>query len=106
MVKKNLLENLHVNLQEEIFEDLLKNDKFTIERIVSHGQSSPEGYWYDQEENEFVVLLSGEAHLIFEGEDIPIELAKGDALLIPSRKKHRVDWTSPDEDTVWLTVHY
>lgn len=106
MVKKNLLENLPINLEQEIFEDILKNEKFKIGRIVSHGQASPEGYWYDQEENEFVMLISGAAQLLFEDEDIPLDLKPGDAIVIPARRKHRVEWTTPDEPSVWLAVHY
>jgi cupin 2 domain-containing protein len=76
-----------------------------IERIVSTGQASPPGFWYDQEQAEWVLLLSGSAGLLIEGEDAPRVLGPGDYVEIPARKKHRVEWTDPKEPTVWLAVH-
>lgn len=76
-----------------------------IERIVSPGQASPPGFWYDQEQVEWVVLLSGSAGLLLEGESEPRVLRPGDYVEIPARQKHRVEWTDPKEATVWLTVH-
>jgi cupin 2 domain-containing protein len=92
--------------REEIFEILLETDRFRLERIISTGQATPAGQWYDQEKNEWVALLSGSAGLLFEGEREPRVMEPGDYVLIPSRRRHRVEWTDPDHDTVWLALHY
>nr|WP_157064218.1 cupin domain-containing protein [Methylobacterium tarhaniae] len=76
-----------------------------IERIVSTGQASPPGFWYDQPWDEWVVLLSGSAGLQIAGEPEPRRLAPGDQLFIPAHLRHRVAWTSPDAPSVWLAVH-
>ncbi len=89
---------------DEIIQELVGSDSVRIERIISYGNVSPEGFWYDQDENEWVVLLKGSAKLEFE--DGVIELAPGDYILIPSRKKHRVAETSAEEETVWLAVFW
>jgi cupin 2 domain-containing protein len=76
-----------------------------IERIVSTGQASPPGFWYDQAWTEWVILLAGSAGLLIEGEDAPRILAPGDYLEIPPHARHRVEWTAADPPTVWLAVH-
>jgi cupin 2 domain-containing protein len=76
-----------------------------IERIVSRGHSSPETGWYDQEQNEWVVVLRGAASVVFE-DGRSIDLKEGDFLDIPAHSRHRVDWTDPKAATVWLAVHY
>lgn len=89
--------------------------RFRIERIVSRGHASPADFWYDQDEDEWVWLLSGAAGLEVEspagespeGADASvaeIELNPGDYLLLPAHVRHRVSWTSPEADTVWLAV--
>lgn len=75
-----------------------------IERIVSHGQASPEGFWYDQEQAEWVMVVQGAARLVFA--DGEVALAAGDWLTIPAHCRHRVAWTAPAQDTVWLAVFY
>ncbi|MCZ7651969.1 MAG: cupin domain-containing protein [Thermoanaerobaculia bacterium] len=90
---------------EESFESLLAAPGFRVERIVSHGHASPEGFWYDQGWAEWVVVLSGEALLEVEGEAEPLPLAPGDWVLLPARRRHRVAWTTPDGPTVWLAIH-
>ena len=87
---------------EEIVDLLLRRPDCRIERIISHGQSSPEGFWYDQNEDEWVLLLSGEAVLEFEESGEKRKLATGDSLLIPAGCRHRVEQTA--SPTVWLTV--
>jgi cupin 2 domain-containing protein len=91
---------------EELFETLLKNPHVRIERIVSHGHSSPPGFWYDQEMNEWVIVLKGRGRLLFEGSGSIVEMKAGDYVEIPAHTRHRVEWTDPDEDTVWLAVYY
>ncbi len=74
--------------------------------IVSRGHTSPEGFWYDQAQDEFVLLVKGRAGLRFEGDDRVLVLEAGEYLNIPARVRHRVEWTDPDGDTVWLAVHH
>lgn len=77
-----------------------------IERIVSHGHCSPPDFWYDQDEHEWVALLQGEARLRFADDDRVVRLHAGDHLTIAAHCRHRVEWTQPDVDTVWLAVFY
>ncbi|MBL0010576.1 MAG: cupin domain-containing protein [Nitrosomonas sp.] len=91
--------------KDEFFELLIKNDTVTIERIISKGKKSPESDWYDQEKNEWVMVLKGKAVLSFE-DQTSVQLNEGDFINIPSHKKHRVAWTDPDNETIWLAVHY
>ncbi|PSN17833.1 hypothetical protein C7271_15660 [filamentous cyanobacterium CCP5] len=103
---KNLFDNRPKAGPEEALSDLLKADGLRIERIVSHGHSSPPGFWYEQDENEWVILLSGAAAITFEGSPTPVEIKPGDYLNIPAYVRHRVEWTAPDQDSVWLAVFY
>lgn len=96
---------------EELFEPLLRAvpgaTNLRVLRIVSTGQSAPEGGgWFDQDDDEFVVLLKGAARLQIEDEVGPRRLVPGDHLLLPAHVRHRVDWTDPDTETVWLAVHF
>ena len=102
----NLLSHIPVALPDELLETLVDAESVRIERIVSHGHTSPEGFWYDQEQHEWVLLVKGAARLRFEGDGSPIEMKPGDFVNIPAHKRHRVEWTTPDEPTVWLAVHY
>jgi cupin 2 domain-containing protein len=100
----NLLSNIPTTLPEELTTVLQENNGVRIERIVSTGHRSPDGFWYDQPENEWVMVLQGAARLAFE--DQVVELVPGDWINIPAHQKHRVEWTSPDEPTVWLAMFY
>jgi len=91
---------------DELFEALLEKPGIKIERIVSSGQATPQGEWYDQEENEWVLLLCGSAGLLIEGDPYPRRLAAGDFLLLPAGCRHRVEWTDPAVKSVWLAVHF
>ena len=92
--------------EKECFEPLLKNDNILIERIISTGQITPTNEWYEQENAEWVVLLQGEAKILFDSaEGEIISLQKGDYLFIEAMRKHRVVFTSLDEPCVWLAVH-
>lgn len=102
---KNLFGDIPNQLTAELVDILAESDHVRIERIVSTGHRSPDGFWYDQAENEWVVVLKGEAVLTFEGER-QLKMQSGDHVLIPARRKHRVESTSPDEPTVWLAVFY
>ena len=102
----NLFTNIETQPLEEVFETLLEEDNVRIERIVSRGHSSPKDFWYDQEQDEWIVVLKGEAKLRFEDDDAPEEMGPVDFLNIPAHRRHRVEWTSPDEVTIWLAIHY
>ena len=91
----NLFAPIPPEVTEEIFQVLLETGNFRLERIVSAGQATPPGEWYDQDTHEWVVLLSGSAGLRFEDEPEPRVLAPGDHLLIPAHRRHRVEWTDP-----------
>ena len=102
----NLFDDLPSNLPEELIDVLVDSPNLRIERIVSTGHSSADGFWYDQSEHEWVIVLRGEAKLMIEGESELHHLRAGDHVLIPAHQKHRVEWTTPDEPTVWLAVFY
>ena len=102
----NLFSSIPTNLPDELAETLLDVDSIRIERIVSHGHSSPEGFWYDQDENEWVLVLTGAARIRFEDDPQPLDMKPGDFVNIPAHRRHRVEWTTPDEPTVWLAVYF
>jgi len=100
----NIFSDLPDAVDKERTETLLSTPNARIERITSKSQSSPPGFWYDQQEKEFILLLRGEAGLRFEDESQPRHLKAGDILDIAAHRRHRVDWTAPDQETVWLAV--
>ena len=93
-------------LPQELFTTLHQACGIRIERIVSHGHSSSPGFWYDQAEHEWIVVLQGNAELQFEGEPQPRTLSRGSYLNIPAHLRHRVIWTDPAEKTIWLAIYY
>ena len=101
----NLLDDLPADLPEELLQTLLTAPGIRIERIVSQGHRSPDGFCYDQDTHEWVLLIRGAARLRFEGE-APIELTAGSYLNIPAHRRHRVEWTDPNQPTIWLAIHY
>ena len=101
----NLFVDIPERSHDEIITNLLTLPHLTIERIVSTGQATKEGEWLDQARTEWVVLLSGSAGVLFEGEDAPREMKPGDYVTIPPHKRHRIGWTAKDKPTVWLAVH-
>jgi cupin 2 domain-containing protein len=101
----NLFENLPVAWPEEVYTLLLQQADIRIERIISQGQASPAGFWYDQAEHELVFLLQGSAQLQLTGEAV-ISLRPGDWLLIPAHARHRVVWTDPDQPSIWLAIFF
>lgn len=106
MTPGNLLANLPQDTTQEHFEDLLQAPNLRLERIVSHGQASPPGFWYDQPQHEWVLVLQGQAGLEIEGQPGIHELNPGDHAHLPAHCRHRVAWTDPSGPTVWLAVHY
>jgi cupin 2 domain-containing protein len=102
----NLFDALPREAAEEQVTTLLQEAGFVLERIVSTGQASPPGFWYDQGRAEWVLLLCGSAGLEVEGEPAPRTLRAGDWVHIPAHARHRVAWTDPDQPTVWLALHH
>lgn len=102
----NIFSDIPENIPEEILETIILSEKICIERIISKGHRSAEGFWYDQEKNEWVILLKGAARVLFENQEEPIHLKPGDHIHIPARCRHRVDWTDPDCTTIWIAVFH
>lgn len=101
---ENIFDDLPQHLPKELVQILIRAADVRIERIISHGHVSPADFWYDQMQHEWIIVLKGAARLQFE--DGMVEMKPGDFINIPAFKRHRVDWTTPDEPTVWLGVHY
>jgi cupin 2 domain-containing protein len=102
---ENIFSSLPDKLEHESFEELLRHKNIKIERIVSHGHTSPETGWYEQKENEWVIVLEGSGSVLFES-GVEFNLKKGDYLNIPAHTRHKVTRTDPDNITVWLAIHY
>jgi len=101
----NLLIIISKNLPGKLFETLVQTDKILIERIISKGHTSPKEGWYDPDLNEWVLVLKGAARLAFEDGN-EVNMGPGDSMEIPPRVKHKVVWTDPERDTVWVSVCY
>lgn len=104
--RENIFHKIPAGLSNEFIETITETEHVRIERIVSRGHASAAGFWYDQTEDEYVLLLQGRACLCFEGETECLTMAPGDGIIIPKRVRHRIEWTDPDQDTVWLAVFY
>jgi cupin 2 domain-containing protein len=102
----NLFRDLPASLAGELVDVLVDAPGVKLERIVSLGHATPPGEWYDQETNEWVILLRGRAALRFEDESAPRVLEAGDHVRIAARRRHRVEWTEPSAPTVWLALHW
>lgn len=100
----NIFDDLPQHLPKEVVQTLIRASDVRIERIISHGHASAADFWYDQPQHEWVIILKGAARLQFQ--DSMVEMKVGDCINISAFKKHRVDWTTPDEPTVWLGVRY
>jgi len=103
MKKNNIFSNI-INSKDEAFEALVESKNVKIERIVSDAHVSPKDFWYDQEDDEWVIVLQGGAVVGFDNQK-SVRLGVGDYLHIKAHQKHRVEWTSEIEKTVWLAVH-
>ena len=106
MQKLNVFQNIPAQLPEELFETFAETDNVRIERIISRGHVSQGGYWYDQDWNEWVILLAGHAKIEFEDPNETIELNAGDHLNIPKNVRHRVIETSVEPAAVWVAVSF
>ena len=106
LMKGTLLGDIPVELPEEIFDTICLSENVKIVRIVSRGHASPTGFWYDQEKSEFILIVQGRASLKIENVPDIVVLKTGDYLSIGAHVKHRVEWTDPACETIWLAVHY
>ena len=102
----NLFADIPRELAQEEMTTLMSSPTLRIERIVSRGQASAPGFWYDQPQDEWVIVLSGGAELAFEGDGTTMRMGPGDYVHIAARRRHRVAWTDPAQAMVWLAVHY
>ena len=102
----NWLQGIPKSLPEEKIEQVLAGREFRMEKITSTGHKTRDGFWYDQNENEWLIIIQGEATIQIEGEPSPRRLGVGDSIELPAHIKHRVEWTTPKEPTVWLAVFY
>jgi cupin 2 domain-containing protein len=93
-------------LPQELVGELLSGQRFRVERIVSKGHRSPDDFWYDQSEHEWVVVLQGEARLWVAGQPDTITLSAGMYINLPAHVKHRVEWTHQEVETIWLAIFY
>jgi cupin 2 domain-containing protein len=102
----NFFSQISTDLPAEIIEGVLQTGSFRLERIISTGQATPEGEWYDQDTHEWVLLLTGGAGLLLENDPQMIIMKPGDYINIPAHRRHRVAWTDPSQPTIWLALHY
>ena len=102
----NLLHAIPSALPAEITECLVHSKGVKIERIISRGQHSDPGFWYDQAQHEWVLLVKGEATLRFEQDDQTVHLTPGTYLNIGAHERHRIESTAAEQETVWLAVFY
>ncbi|NWF50882.1 MAG: cupin domain-containing protein [Ignavibacteriaceae bacterium] len=105
MKVENIFKNLNPDFNNEISEILFSEKNIRIEKIISTGQKSPEGFWYDQEETEWIIVLKGKASLKFQ-DGQRLNLKEGDYLSIPPHLKHRVEYTAKERETIWLAVFF
>ena len=105
MLQGRLDQGISVAGDDELVTALVRAPSVRIERIVSRGHASPPGFWYDQSEAEFVLVVNGRAVVEFDSGE-RLNLSPGDYVDIPPRRRHRVAWTAPDENTVWLAIFY
>ena len=106
MKVRNIFSNIPESLPNELLKELVSSENCKIERIISKGHTTPEGKWYDQDKNEFVIIFKGNAELLFEENNKIIKMKEGNYINIPSHTKHRIIKTSLKEETIWLAIHY
>jgi cupin 2 domain-containing protein len=102
----NLFDGIPEPGEQEAIGQIVKGNYVRIERIVSHGQASPPGFWYDQDEHEWVTVLTGQAVLRLDGQSESVVLSPGDTLHLPAHCRHRVERTDPLTPTIWLAVFW
>jgi cupin 2 domain-containing protein len=102
----NFFSSIPRHMSDEVFDTVLTSDGCKIKRIISKGHQSPPDYWYDQERNEWVMVLKGSAALKFKNSKEIVEMIPGDYVFIPAHCKHRVERTDPEVETIWLAVYF
>ena len=105
MNRGNLFKGVDEARQQESFTELLAGQGFRLLRVVSNGHATPPGDWYDQDDDEWVVVLKGRGRLRLADGDTLVHMGPGDWILLPAHCRHRVEWTDPDQPTVWLALH-
>ncbi len=105
MDRGNLFTGIPAQIPDELLQVLWQRPGLRVERIVSRGHVTPANQWYDQDTDEWVVLLAGAARLRIEGQTERLDMRAGDYVLLPAHLRHRVEWTAPDQDSVWLAIH-
>ena len=103
---KNIFSDIPESFHDELFEDIISTENFRIKRIISSRHTTPKDKWYDQDKNEWIMVLKGNAELLFEEGNQIIKMKEGDYINIPAHLKHRVEKTDDKQETVWLTVFY
>lgn len=103
---RDLLQHRPIAPGREAVEVLAAGPAVRIERILSNGQAWAAGFWYDQGQAEWVMVLSGRARLEIEGQQDELDLKPGMAVLLPAHCRHRVTWADPDQPTVWIAVFF
>ena len=106
MMTSNIYSNIPEDIPNELFENIISNSSFKLERIISKGHATTKGHWYDQGKDEWVILLKGSAGIAMEGQPEIVVLKPGDYIHLPAHVKHRVEWTDPETETVWIALHY
>jgi len=101
----NIFSEIPPQLDDELFETLVETESLKVERIVSQAHATPAGQWYDQTQDEWVLLLTGSAAVTVEGQ-ATIVLTPGDYLHLPAHQRHRVEWTQTGQNSVWLALHF
>jgi len=101
---KNIFAEIPEQLPQELVEEIAAGEQVRVERIVSKGHISSPDFWYDQHSDEWVILFAGAARLRFADCEEPVLLKSGDHIFIPAHSRHRVEWTHPDQPTIWLAV--
>ncbi len=105
IVTGNMYDQIPEQMESEVFESILETRHLSLERIISRGHATPKDEWYDQDRDEWVLLLQGQAGLWIRGEETPRHLRAGDYVHLPAHLQHRVEWTSRDPECIWLAVH-
>lgn len=103
---EDLFAGVPSTLPRELVDVLVETPGARLERIVSTGQSTPPGEWYDQATSEWVLVLRGSAGLRFEDQAEVVVLRPGSCIDIPAHRRHRVEWTDPAQPTIWLALHH
>jgi cupin 2 domain-containing protein len=105
ITKENMLSGIPNTIPEEVVSGIIETGSVRIKKIISKGHHSPDDEWYDQSENEWVMVVKGSGVLVFENGET-VALTSGEYLNIPAHTRHRVSWTDPEEETIWLAVFY